>query len=208
MQSSNDVSVRVKNQDVKDNLACVLIMVNETPKKIVDEILKCFTCSSLCSADRRIFLVGKTSHNFVEIIKSALNVDINCYVYDKNNTLFVCKTSCYKWLLKFQRASEKVEEIGKEIQHAFQARPRAKRLPRPSDGNDDEINDEQRSVCKMGLTGLQDSQTVRGICTFADFFAVSRPFCRFTLIYEGRFILCCKEKIEPLDRVMANLKRS
>ena len=114
-------------------------------------------CSSLCSADRRIFLVGKTSHNFVEIIKSALNVDVNCYVYDTNNTLFVCKTSCYKRLLKFQRASGKVEEIKKEIQHAFQARPRAKRLPRPSDGNVDEINDEQRSVCKMGLTGLHDS---------------------------------------------------
>ena len=157
MQSSNDVSVRAKNQDVTDNLASVLIMVNETPKKIVDEILKCFTCSSLCSADRRIFLVGKTSHNFVEIIKSALNVDVNSYVYDTNNTLFVCKTSCYKRLLKFQRASEKVGEIKKEIQHAFQARPRAKPLPRPSDGNDDEINDEQRSVCKMGLTGLHDS---------------------------------------------------
>ena len=92
MQSSNDVSVRAKNQDVTDNPASVLIMVNETPKKIVDEILKCFTCSSLCSADRRIFLVGKTSHNFVEIIKSALNVDVNCYVYDTNNALFVCKT--------------------------------------------------------------------------------------------------------------------
>ena len=157
MQSSNDVSVRAKNQDVTDNLASVLIMVNETPEKIVDEILKCFTCSSLCSADRRIFPVGETSHNFVEIIKSALNVDVNCYVYDTNNTLFVCKTSCYKRLLKFQRASEKVEEIKKEIQHAFQASPRAKRLPRPSDGNDDEINNEQRSVCKMGLTGLHDS---------------------------------------------------
>ena len=81
MQSANDVSVRAKNQDVTDNLASVLIMVNETPKKIVDEILKCFTCSSLCSPDRRIFIVGKTSHNFVEIIKSALNVDVNCYVY-------------------------------------------------------------------------------------------------------------------------------
>ena len=170
MQSSNDVSVRAKNQDVTDNLASVLIMVNETPKKIVDEILKCFTCSSLCSADRRIFLVGKTSHNFVEIIKSALNVDVNCYVYDTNNTLFVCKTSCYKRLLKFQRASEKVEEIKKEIQHAFQARPRAKRLPRPSDGNDDEMNDEQRSVCKMGLTGLHDS------------------YCSWHLLYICRFL--------------------
>ena len=43
-------------------------MANETPKKIVDEILKSFTCSSLCSADQRIFIVGKTRYNFVESI--------------------------------------------------------------------------------------------------------------------------------------------
>ena len=48
--------------------------------------------------------------------------------------------------------------------------------------------------------------TVRGISTFAVFFSVSRPFCRFTLVYEGHFVFCCKEKIEPLDRVMANFK--
>ena len=39
------------------------------------------------------------------------------------------------------------------------------------------------------------------------FFSVSPPFCRFTLVYEGHFVLCCKEKIEPLDRVMANFNR-
>ena len=33
-------------------------------------------------------------------------------------------------------------------------------------------------------------------------------FCRFTLVYEGHLVLCCKEKIEPLDHVMANFKRS
>ena len=32
-----------------------------------------------------------------------------------------------------------MEEIKTEIQDALQARPRAKRLPCPSDGNDDEI---------------------------------------------------------------------
>ena len=35
---------------------------------------------------------------------------------------------------------------------------------------------------------------VRGICTFAVFFSVFRPFCRFTLVYEGHFVLCYKEK--------------
>ena len=31
---------------------------------------------------------------------------------------------------------------------------------------------------------------VRVICTFAVYFSVFRPFCRFTLVYEGHFILC------------------
>ena len=50
--------------------------------------------------------------------------------------------------------------------------------------------------------------TVRGICTFAVFLSVSRPFCRFTLVFEGHFVLCYKEKLEPLDRAMANFQRS
>ena len=50
--------------------------------------------------------------------------------------------------------------------------------------------------------------TARGICTFAVFFSVSQPFCRFTLVYEGHFVLCYKEKLELLDRAMANFKRS
>ena len=35
---------------------------------------------------------------------------------------------------------------------------------------------------------------VRAICTFAVYFSVFRHFCRFTLVYEGYFVLCCKEK--------------
>ena len=46
------------------------------------------------------------------------------------------------------------------------------------------------------------------LVTFAVSFLVPRPFCRFTLVYDGHFVLCCKsEKIEPLDRVMANFNR-
>ena len=55
----------------------------------------------------------------------------------------------------------------------------------------------------MGLTAYR-TPTVRDIFSFAVFFLVSRPFCRFTLVYEGRFMLCYKEKLEPLDRAMAN----
>ena len=36
--------------------------------------------------------------------------------------------------------------------------------------------------------------TVRAICTFAFYFSVFRPFCCFTLVYEGHFVVCYKEK--------------
>ena len=49
--------------------------------------------------------------------------------------------------------------------------------------------------------------TVRGICKFTVYFSVSRPFRRFILV-GGHFVLCYKEKMEPLDRALANFKRS
>ena len=36
--------------------------------------------------------------------------------------------------------------------------------------------------------------TVHAICTFAVYFSVFQPFCRFTLVCEGHFVLCYKEK--------------
>ena len=50
--------------------------------------------------------------------------------------------------------------------------------------------------------------TIRRICTFAVFFSVSQSFHRFTLVCEGHFVLCYKEKTEPLDHAMANFNRS
>ena len=46
--------------------------------------------------------------------------------------------------------------------------------------------------------------TVRGFCTFAVF----DHFVASLLVYEGHFVLCYKEKLEPLDGAMANFKRS
>ena len=56
---------------------------------------------------------------------------------------------------------------------------------------------------KMGLTAYTTPMDC-DICSFAVFFLVSRPFSRFTLVYEGRLMLCYKEKLEPSDRAMAN----
>ena len=40
--------------------------------------------------------------------------------------------------------------------------------------------------------------TVRAICTFAVYFLVFQPFCRFTLVNEGHYVLCYKEKIRAV----------
>jgi len=144
-QSANDVRFRAKNVDVADTIASVLLMA-ETPKKLAEETSKCFTCSSLWHGKEKIYIFGNNQHNFAEIIKSALDIDVDCYDDNTNSKLFVCKTSCYKRLLKFQRAVEKVEEVKKEIQDSFQGRPRAKRLLRPTDGEQEEMSENQGSL--------------------------------------------------------------
>ena len=94
-------------------------------KKVVDEISKCFLCSSPSGAQERVFIFGNSTHNFVEIIRSSLDLDISCC---GNSKLFICEAVVYKWLLKFERATEKVLELKREILESFQGRPKAKRL--------------------------------------------------------------------------------
>ena len=56
---------------------------------------------------------------------------------------------------------------------------------------------------------LNTTPTVRAICTFAVYFSVFQPFCRFTLVYEGHFVFCYKEKtIAVRSCGKANFKRS
>ena len=84
-----------------------------------------FLCSSPSAAQERVLIFGNSTHNFVEIIRSSLHFDISCYA---NSKFFICKAVWYKRLLKFERATEKVLELKKEILESFQGRPRAKRL--------------------------------------------------------------------------------
>ena len=68
------------------------------------------------------------------------------------------------------------------------------------------------SFARNKIDRTNTASTVRGICTFAVCFSVFPPFCRFTLVYEGHFVLCCREKIEPcyekLLRDLRDLKNS
>ena len=73
------------------------IMADETPKKVVEDSSRCFTCPSLSADNNRVFIFGKSDHSFADIIKTSLNVDVNCYA---NSKLFICKNACYNRLLK------------------------------------------------------------------------------------------------------------
>ena len=105
----------------------MLWRISETPKKVVEDSSR---CPSLSADNNRVFIFGKSDHSFADIIKTSLNVDVNCYA---NSKLFICKNACYNRLLKFQQALEKLEKIKREINEAFRVRPRAKRLLRPAD---------------------------------------------------------------------------
>ena len=50
--------------------------------------------------------------------------------------------------------------------------------------------------------------TVRAICAFAVYLSVFRPFFRFTLVYEGHFVLCYKEKTRAVRSCYGKFKRS
>ena len=126
-------------------------MASETPKKVVDEISKCFMCSSPSAAQERVFIFGNSTHNFVEIIRSSLDFDVSCYARSK---LFICKAVFYKRLLKFQRATLKVQELKREILESFQGRPRAKR----SNNAGDERREQRRAA---GIQNLPVPSTIR-----------------------------------------------
>ena len=107
--------------------------VAETPEKFLESGSKCYTCSSLCTVNEKIFIFRKNAANFAEIIQSASNININC---SDNSDLFICKRVCYI----ISRAADNLQEVKQEIEEAFKARekPRAKRLLRSEDGKPDE----------------------------------------------------------------------
>ena len=54
-------------------------MADETPKKVVEDSSRCFTCPSLSADNNRVFIFGKSDHSFADIIKTSLNVDVINY---------------------------------------------------------------------------------------------------------------------------------
>jgi len=51
-------------------------MARETQKKIAEISLKCFTCSTTCVNQEKIYIFGKSSSSWPEIILQSLDVDL------------------------------------------------------------------------------------------------------------------------------------
>ena len=109
--------------------------MGETPKKIVESSFKCFICSSASLKNNKILIFGKSSLDIAGAIRSSLSVDVSRY--SENSDLFVCRDKCYQRLIKFQRASDKLKELKREIEEVFNAREkhREKRLLQSNKGN-------------------------------------------------------------------------
>ena len=140
-------------------------MASETPKNVVDEISTCFLCSSPSAAQERVFIFGNSTHIFVEIIRSSLDFDISSYA---NSKLF--KAVCYKRLLKFKRATEKVLERKREILESFQGRPRAKRLFNAGD----ERREQSRTA---GIQNFPVPSTIRAKASKSLQFSAAKDVC-------------------------------
>ena len=124
-------------------------------------------------------MLGKSSVDIAHLIECAVEIDLS--VFSSSNP-FVC----YKRLLRFEKASTNLRSLQEEIKHDFKkGANRTKRL-------------RQNSAMMVNKTHRPNTTpSARSIGTFASFFfffLVFRPFCRFTLVYEGHFVLCYWEK--------------
>ncbi len=65
--------------------------MQETPKKLIERN-RCFICS--LQTTNKVYIFGKSSIDFPEIVKSSIGVDVNSYLAEPG--LFICKPNCYK----------------------------------------------------------------------------------------------------------------
>ena len=110
--------------------------MNETPKKVIDSGEKCFLCSAAALQNNKVYIFGKSAIDIPGLIKTAI-VDVN--TYSESDDLFICKNICYKLLLKFKGASEKLQRIKSELRAHFESEQlRTKRLLRSDEKRPEE----------------------------------------------------------------------
>ena len=98
----------------------------ETPKKVVAAD-RCFICSTVVAKKEKLYIFGKSSIDFCEIIKSALNVNVRNF--SASEQLFICRAQCYQRLTKFKRALDNFKKAKSELEEVYKATVhRTKRL--------------------------------------------------------------------------------
>ena len=103
------------------------ILIEETPKKVLQSD-RCFICStSVQKRKKRKKKFWNRSFDFRPIVSSCLDVNVSCY--SPTSELSVCK-ACYRRLIKFKKASDRLEKLKYELKGIFKYRelPRTKRL--------------------------------------------------------------------------------
>ena len=92
-------------------MACV----DETPKKIVESKLCCFLCGCTLNKERvRIF--GKSSVDIQGLIKAAIDVDVTVF---SSSEIFICTANCYRRLIRFEKISNNLCTLKKEIKKDY-----------------------------------------------------------------------------------------
>ena len=81
--------------------------MGDTPKKVLQSD-RCFICSTEIRKKEKIYIFGKSSFDFPDIVSSCLDVNVSCY--SATSELAVCK-ACYRRLIKFKKASDHLEEL-------------------------------------------------------------------------------------------------
>ena len=95
-------------------MACV----DETPKKIVGSKLICFLCGCILNKERvRIF--GKSSVDIQGLIKAAIDVDVTVF---SSGEIFICTANCYRRLIRFEKISNNLCNLKKEIKKDYEKR--------------------------------------------------------------------------------------
>ena len=98
----------------------------ETPKKVV-EADRCLICSTVVVKKEKLYIFGKSSIDFCEIIKSALNVNVRNF--SASEQLFICRAQCYQRLTKLKHALDNLKKAMSELVEVYKATVyRTKRL--------------------------------------------------------------------------------
>ena len=109
----------------------------ETPKKVV-EADRCFICSTVVAKKEKLYIFGKSSIDFCEIIKSALNVNVRNF--SASEQLFICRAQCYQRLTKFKPALDNFEKAKSELEEVYKATVhRTKRLCKDDDDAEGDV---------------------------------------------------------------------